>query len=141
MLETKNKKLTYFLLGLQPILACIRIIPARFWTKEQNYTQVFYDENALKRLQEMTSDSSLCIVGPDDSKCINFYFLRKKGFGYSESISKIELENYIKRGAKYIYTTQSELIMDPEKAELFNEKIGQEGDFLVYSLSKKVVEH
>ncbi len=85
----------------------------------------------------MVPDSALCIVGPDDSKCIYFYFLKKKGFGYSENLSKDELADYVKRGAKYIYTTQNELITNPEISPFLDKKIGQEGNFLVYALKNQ----
>ena len=135
MLDTKYKKFAVFLIGLQPVLACVRIIPARFLSKEQNAMQSFYDPSALKRLQEMVPDSALCIVGPDDSKCIYFYFLKKKGFGYSESLSKNEMADYVNRGAKYIYTTQNELINNLDNSQFIGKKIGQEGEFLIYALS------
>ena len=137
LLNSQFRKLAVALLILQPILACVRIIPARFLTKEPDSRKIFYDQNALNKLQQMVPDSALCIVGPDDSKCIYFYFLKKKGFGYSENLSKDELADYIKRGAKYIYTTQNELITNPEISPFLDKKIGQEGNFLVYALKNQ----
>ena len=92
----------------------------------------------MDKLQKCTDNKSLCIIGPDDSRCIFFYFLHKKGFGFGEEgLSKEQMENYISRGAKFLYTSKNDIFLKGELNPYIDNKICMEGVFYVYSLKNR----
>ncbi len=135
MLESRLVSFAFFLLFLQPILAGIRIIPARFLSEEKGAGSILQNMESLSRLKKAVPDSSLCVVGPDNSRCIFFYFLHKKGFGFGDQIiTGNELKEYRKKGARYLYSSSRDWINKPDISNLLGQKLAQEGDIQVYSL-------
>lgn len=139
-----DKKMGYrFLMAvliLSPIATCFRIIPSRFTKTDPGIPLELYNDNTRKQLIEATPENALCIVGPDISGCIYFYHLEKKGFGFNNVIDLTEnlgtetrLENYVHRGARFIYTTDSSIINIKEIQTNF-ELIKTVGNFYVYKL-------
>jgi len=137
LLNSKFKKLAVLLILLQPVLAFARIVPSRFASEETGANKVFYKQDELKKLQELVPNNALCVVGPDDSRCIYFYFLRKKGFGFGQeglSLSQQQLSKYVAKGAKYLYTSDNLVAMDEQLKPYISELVGNQDDFYVYSL-------
>jgi hypothetical protein len=135
LLQTKWQNLIAILLLIQPVLAFARIVPSRFLSKETEDKEVFYQKDALAKLQTCVPKNALCVVGPDDSHCIYFYFLRKKGFGFGEEgISSAQLKEYIKKGARFIYTNKKEIIENQELVPYLDRLMCTERNFYVYSL-------
>ena len=73
--------LVVFLL-LQITITGFRMIPSRFAGEDKMIHPAFWDEDSREALRNCIPDSSLVLTGPDDSRCINFYFLHKKGWAY-----------------------------------------------------------
>ncbi len=122
-----SSNLILFLLILEPILAAARILPSRFLKEDPGIPMALYNEDKRKILVNASPENELCIVGPDVSGCIYFYHLEKKGFGFDNSEDLLaaynneqsRLENYISRGAKFLYTNDTALIHRPEIQKLF----------------------
>jgi hypothetical protein len=128
-------KALWILLFLQPVLAGIRIIPSRFLAEEKSPHGIFYRDEARKRLEDAVPDSALCVVGPDNSRCIYFYFLHKKGFGFGdEGLAAPTLENYIRRGARYIYSTRDAVFRHKDWPPYLGKRLAAEGELEVYPL-------
>lgn len=111
----KNANVILFsILILSPILTGLRIIPSRFTKSNPSIPIELYQESFRNELISAAPANALCIVGPDVSGCIYFYHLEKKGFGFN-SLSDLnervgnetQLENFIGRGASYLYTNDS----------------------------------
>lgn len=135
---SKFRNIALILILLQPVLAFVRIVPPRFWAGENDEKSIFYSKIQLDKLQKCTDNKSLCIIGPDDSRCIFFYFLHKKGFGFGEEgLSKEQMENYISRGAKFLYTSKNDIFLKGELNPYIDNKICMEGGFYVYSLKNR----
>ncbi len=141
----KNSKYRWvfvFLLLAQPTLAFFRIVPPRFWAKDKAVPQELYLEPSRRALEEAVPNGQLCVVGPDSSRTIYFYFLHKKGFGFSETSDlealangKPRLEDYIRRGARYLYTADPQLPQSKVLRPYLQTEILREGTFLVFSLA------
>lgn len=112
---------------LSPILTGLRIIPSRFTKPNPGIPTELYNDNTRNELINAAPHNALCIVGPDISGCIYFYHIEKKGFGFNE-LSELDqmlgnetrLENYINRGATYIYTNDSSALHHPGISKYFD---------------------
>ncbi len=111
----KNANIFLFsILILSPVLSGLRIIPSRFTKSNPGIPTELYNATSRNEMISAAPSNALCIVGPDVSGCIYFYHLEKKGFGFN-SINDLDenigeetrLENFIHRGAKYLYTNDS----------------------------------
>jgi hypothetical protein len=139
LLVSKHRYFAIILIFTQPILAFARIVPPRFLAAEEDEKRIFYSTEDLKNLQNCVDDKALCIVGPDDSRCIYFYFLHKKGFGFGEEgISKEQIENYVNRGAKYLYISKNDLLFEKDLNSFIHNEICRVGDFHVYLLKNRI---
>jgi len=145
-LRRQKGQVAAVLLGLllvaQPILAFVRIVPARWLRGANGLPAEFYNPAARAQLRTAVPDSALCVVGPDDSGCIDFYFLHKKGFGFSASdqlfaadlTGKSYLTHCIVRGAHYLYTNDSTLVADPRLQPYTQGLVKRVGEFRVIRL-------
>jgi len=131
-----------FVLILSPIATGFRIIPSRFTKTNPGIPMELYKDSTRSLLINATPQNALCIVGPDISGCIYFYHLEKKGFGFNNVTdltevlnSETRLENYVRRGARYIYTNDSN-INKIKEIQIHFEKINTVGDFQVYKLKQ-----
>lgn len=137
LLESRIRPLAIGLLFLQPVLAGLRIIPARFLSTESGPHGIFYQEEARQRLDDAVPDSALCVAGPDNSRCIYFYFMHKKGFGFGEEgLAGKTLKEWTGRGAAYLYTTRDAAYRHKDWAPLLDKKVAAEGEIVVYRLKK-----
>jgi hypothetical protein len=139
--DSKLRWLFFVLLLAQPTLAFFRIVPHRFWSDDKAVPQELYEESSRKELEKAVPNDALCIVGPDDSKTIYFYFLHKKGFGFNQledltakSANGLKIEEYIQRGAKYLYSDDLNVDQSPILKPFLASKIMQEGHFNVFRL-------
>lgn len=130
------------LLIAQPILACIRIIPARWAKSDLGISQSFSDKSKLEKLKSFIPVDAKIVAGPDESGCIYLYFLHKKGFGYERANQlseikegKILLESYISRGATYLVTTNASDVTNDSLTQYF-EKAIQFNEFYIIQLKK-----
>ncbi len=134
--------LILIVLIVQPALACIRIIPARWGKSDLGISQSFSDQSKLEKLKSFIPYNAKVIAGPDESGCIYLYFLHKKGFGYERENQltetkegKLLIENYIDRGATYLVTTNASDVKNDILAQYF-EKAIQFNEFYIIKLKK-----
>lgn len=140
--EFSKKWILVLLILIQPLLVFVRIVIPGFLDKNPRIPIELYEAESRDKLQKAVPNSALCIVGPDVSKCINYYFIHKKGFGFGSNDElfeknkqgEVNLENYINRGAKYIYTNSSELLSNDLIKSHLDSLVIKEGEFYVYKL-------
>lgn len=120
-LKNPNSLLLVILLIISPILTGLRIIPSRFTKTNPGIPLELYNSNTRTELINAAPQNALCIVGPDISGCIYFYHLEKKGFGFNDLSelnqnlgNETRIENYIHRGATYLYTNDSSALQRDE---------------------------
>ncbi|PJJ48476.1 ArnT family glycosyltransferase [Hymenobacter chitinivorans] len=135
------------LLVAQPVLAFVRIAPARWMGGAREVPTELFEAATRAELSNAVPDSALCVVGPDESGCKYFYFLHKKGFGYNESAQLFApgaggqpyLANCIQRGAQYLYTNDTTLLtQDPRLQPYVARTVRQVGSFRVLALRPAV---
>jgi hypothetical protein len=142
LLNTKFYWILLLVLFAQPILASIRIIPARWAKTDLGIPAEFSNSDSRIKLSNAIPNSVSVIAGPDVSGCIYLYFLHKKGFGFeyegqlSTKISNNEilLEQYIQRGARYLYTDNEATLKDSLLIPHFEKEILKEGNFHLIQL-------
>lgn len=99
------------LLLLMPLLAAIRILPARWLKDDLGIPTAFANQQQLHSLIAAVPAADRVITVPDKSGCIWLYFLHKKGFSYEDETlfdkntgnGASELTAYKNRGARWVY--------------------------------------
>ncbi|MDX5319624.1 MAG: hypothetical protein LPK45_01055 [Bacteroidota bacterium] len=114
VLFSKNRHgLWLTFLGIEVVLCAFRMIPSRF-AGDKMIPQAFWNEASRNALQKAIPEDALIITGPDESVCINFYFLHKKGWGYNHASMLMDttygngkpyIQDAIQRGCEYLVTT------------------------------------
>jgi hypothetical protein len=135
--------IAFILLMLAPILAAIRIIPARWSEGKEGVLHSFYNHETRNKISSIIPQGALTINGPDQSGCINFYFTHTKGFGYNfegelfdtmpDGIMRID--NYISRGAEYMIITGSD--KNDQEIRAYIKELMYENDELLIAKLKK----
>lgn len=69
----------YMCFYLVPVIAVIRIYPARWIIKDHYLPDELYYTNSQQELRKSVPDTALCLIGPDASGAIFPYMLHKKG--------------------------------------------------------------
>lgn len=130
---------------LQPVLAFFRIVPPRFWGGDKEVPVELYNEDSRMRLEKAAPNDALCVVGSDHTGCVYLYFLHKKGFGFGFSLDedlmktaegKPLLAQYIRRGARYLYTDDPQLPASPVLKPYLGPEVLKEGNFQVFKLKE-----
>lgn len=112
LLEGKRKIALWLLIIAMPVLAMIRILPARWMKEDLGIPSAFADQRQLEQLIKAVPDHQPIITLPDESGCIWLYFLHKKGFSYADeglfttfnNKGELLFDEYKRRGAKWLYT-------------------------------------
>lgn len=107
------KTIALILLLLAPVLAMVRIIPARWSAGNEGVLMSFYNSHTRDSITRLIPEHARVINGPDASNCINFYFTHTKGFGYrfegdvlkTNNAGKRIVDDYINRGAQFLIIT------------------------------------
>jgi hypothetical protein len=144
LLIRKRLVILFLLVFIQPVLASIRIVPARWLKVDKQVPQELYQETSRERLIHAVPENAITVVGPDVSNCIYFYFLHKKGYCFPtpETLfmkaenGKTNLENYITGGAEYLYIYVEEGSDLDAKMQPYSSRIFTEGKFRVYKLNR-----
>jgi hypothetical protein len=139
----KAKYLLLVLLLIQPVWAYIRINYTRLQRQELGVATELLDPVTRATLEHATPPGALCVVGPDPSSCIDFYFLHKKGFPFTWSGQLLEstatgrsrLADYVAGGARYLYTDDTLFVKDPHVQPYLEQHVKQVGAFGVWKLS------
>lgn len=146
VLYSKNQlTILMLLILLLPVLACIRIIPARWLNENKALPVEFLDARKLKQLKMMVPANALVLAGPDESGCIYFYFLEKKGFGYNhaEYVKRKNNQGHyyvaecIKLDAQFVYSKGYDWSNDELLSIYIKSEVGRVDDFIVYELKDK----
>jgi hypothetical protein len=139
--EKKLYWIIILLFVLQPVFAVIRIIPARWSGKNVHVPAELYNPDTRATLSSASPNNELCIVGPDETNCVFFYYLHKKGFGFKMKgelfipvKDTITIDRYIIQGAKYLYTNDSKLCNSKRFAPYIKREVQVTGEFRVFQL-------
>lgn len=130
------------LLLLQPALTFARISWPRWLHNGPEELAELFPVATRAELEAATPSGALCLVGPDDSGCIAFYMLHKKGFGFDQSdqlfaatpTGKPYVANCIDKGARYLYIRDTTVVHDQRLRPYLHQKLKQVGLFSVWSL-------
>ena len=95
-------------------------------------------------LEAATPSGALCVVGPDESGCKDFYFLHKKGFGFEytdqlagpapDGSNQPYLATCVARGARFLYTNDSTALANPVVRKFLDKEVARVGQFRVWAL-------
>jgi hypothetical protein len=101
------KQILLFLIVLSPVWAWARI--NRNW-QEQNFrvtSELIVPQNQEK-IRNLSSQRNYWLVGPDQSGCVDFYYLQAKGFPWYNLEEKADLfDKFIKDGAEGLITNDT----------------------------------
>jgi hypothetical protein len=130
------------LLIIQPVWAFARVNYGRWLTRDPDVAPELFNPVTRAQLEAATPANALCLVGPDNSSCIDFYFLHKKGFGFEWSGLLVEpqpdgrlyLADCIAHGVSYLYTNDSAILKDKRVQPYLGRKVTQVGSFSVWEL-------
>lgn len=99
------------------IWAGVRIIPSRWVESKYQVPKEFIDNKQLSDIRSCIPRDSKCLVGPDKSGCIYFYFTHTKGYSFEDyrEINTIKVEglfiDVLKRnGVRYIISNEGEAL-------------------------------
>ena len=88
-------------------------------------------------LRNAVPDTALCVVGNDISHHIYFYYLHKKGWAFNDNqITASELDEMIRKGAKYLYSDSRAIDEDQAVKKRFSKLLLEQGSFRVFELQK-----
>jgi len=119
LVNRKKYFIIYPLLLALPVLAAVRILPARWMKDDLGIPIEFAEANMRQQLIDAIPVTKGVIVGPDKSACIWLYFLHKKGYSFddvnfflTDTITGNNLAAYRKQGALYLYMKHDLIIKD-----------------------------
>lgn len=88
-------------------------------------------------LQNAVPKNALCVVGNDESHHIFFYYVDKKGWGFSyDELDASRLREMIEQGAGYLYSDSRAVDGNQEIAACFDRLVTAKGSVRVYRLKK-----
>lgn len=88
-------------------------------------------------LQDAVPKDALVVAGNDNSHCIFFYYIDKKGWAFNkDNLTSQELFTMIEKGAKYLYTDSRKIDTNIEILSYVDELILEKGTIKIYSLKK-----
>jgi hypothetical protein len=121
--------LTTFLILIMPILGCVRSL-SRFEDADKPW-DLLTIENHLNRVAP--NRKKLILVAGDASPCIYLYYMHRKGWPVSDTMSEQQLKEYIQQGASYLVSSSVKINTNPE---ILNnaKKISHYGRFVIYEL-------
>ncbi|RSK35285.1 ArnT family glycosyltransferase [Hymenobacter metallilatus] len=132
------------LLLVQPVWAVIRIDWGRWLHHSPDVAPELFNPATRAELEAATPANTLSLVGPDNSGCIDFYYLHKKGFGFSRTDDLLTtmpsgqpyILHCITKGAHYLYTNDSTVLAHPALQPYFGKQLRQVGAFRVVELRR-----
>jgi hypothetical protein len=131
---SRNKTIFIVLIIALPVLTCIRIIPVRWMSDNDEVPAELLHASPRDLLIHAADNNDLCILLGDESNCIWFYFLEKKGWSVFEKEKlKENIRRYVDAGAKILYSRE-ELQNDETLKPYLSKKLLSVGEFRVYSL-------
>lgn len=128
----------------QPILAVVRIVPARWVESKTAVPAELYNETTRTVLQNAVPKDAVCLVGPDVSGCIFYHYLHKKGFGF-DSYQALKsptathysaMEEAVSKGAQYLITNSDSVKTDISLSQYYYRIETVQGNFAVIKLQQ-----
>lgn len=122
-------------------IVCLTIIPITCFLRLESRWDVSnpgINKNLLaykNELQDAVPKDKLCIVGNDRSGFIYFYYIDKKGWSFhSDNLNKWIINDYILRGARFLYCDSRAVDTTPEITPFFDSLLMKKGDVYVFRL-------
>lgn len=114
--EIKNSwRYAYWVLALNMVWAGVRIVPSRWVEGKRQIPAEFMDVSKLNAIRSSIPKGSKCLVGPDKSGCIYFYFTDTEGYSFedpqellSEKAEGAFMDILYKAGVRYVICDQAE---------------------------------
>jgi hypothetical protein len=114
--EQKNlRRIVLIVLALNFTWAFGRIIPSRWSEGKMNLPITFIEPDLRNELQNSIPRGAKCVVGPDVSGCIYFYFTNTKGYSFERpdellqmKVDGVYLDVMKKNGVKFLVCNQYE---------------------------------
>ena len=129
-----GRYITHTLLLVTPITCYLRM-QARWNPDSPGFNKDLLVHKA--ELQNAVPKNALVVAGNDDSHFIMFYYIGKKGWGFSEDkLSPENLQDMIEKGAKYLYSDSKNIYENAELMQYFDKMILEKGSIKIYSLKK-----
>ncbi len=107
----------YLVLALNMVWASIRIVPSRWVEGKRHIPADFMDEGRLNAIRSSIPKGSKCLVGPDKSGCIYFYFTDTEGYSFEDPHELLSdkaegpfMEVLYKAGVRYVICDQAEVM-------------------------------
>ncbi|GGF01003.1 hypothetical protein GCM10011383_09750 [Hymenobacter cavernae] len=130
------------LLVVQPVWAFARVNYNRWMHLNPDVAPELFNPVSRAQLEAATPAGALCVVGPDNSSCIDLYFLHKKGFGFEWTAQLLDntpngqpyIADCIARGARYLYTNDTTAVKDARLQPYLEQRLTKVGDFSVWKL-------
>lgn len=130
------------ILLIQPLWTVIRVDIGRWMHPSPDTAIELLNPGTRAELEAATPAGALCLVGPDESGCRQFYFLHKKGFSV-EWLSKPwepapngqpYVADCIARGTRYLYLSDTTAAHDPRLQPYLARSLRRVGSFGVWEL-------
>ena len=136
-LQSSKKYLRYSALTivvLSPLIGYTRM-DARWNEKKPGFNIDLYNHH--EQIKTVIPDGALTITGNDESKYIWPYYLDTKGWTFKDNkLTKVQLDSYIQKGAKYLITDMNTEHL--QKLQLTEAEPDVFGSIRVIQLSKTV---
>jgi hypothetical protein len=141
-LRPRAAPLLLVLLLVQPVWAFARVGWGRWLHGSPDVAPELVAHASRAALEAATPTGALCVVGPDESGCKNFYFLHKKGFGYEKpgqlgqpaANGQPYLATCIAKGARYLYTNDTTSLHTLQLRPYLGQQLTKIGSFGVWEL-------
>jgi uncharacterized membrane protein (UPF0136 family) len=121
--QEHSRLILIWILALNFTWSCLRIIPTR-WTLNTSVPVEFLNKDMRMQLQKSIPAKARCVVGPDISGCVYFYFTDTKGYSFADPSELLEIkaegpyfEVMRSHGVKYLICNEKER-MDPVLKQL-----------------------
>ncbi|MBN2273172.1 MAG: glycosyltransferase family 39 protein [Bacteroidales bacterium] len=132
--STIGRYITILLLLLLPVTCHLRIQGR--WHPEK----LVFNEDLITYKQELRNavpGNSLVVAGNDESRCIFFYHIGKKGWGFdNNNLTAPQLLSMIEKGAEYLYSDSRMIDENEDIKPMLKELILETGSVRVYVLQK-----
>lgn len=127
------KYVAYTCLYLLPVIAVIRIYPARWITNDHLLPDELYNSDTRQLLQKTVPDNALCMVGPDASGAIFLYMLHKKGITVLQCHDIASDFRQFQPHIQYLYWYEKECKL-PQEIALQVVPVQKAGNFNIYKI-------
>lgn len=116
------------------LLVNILLVSSRLYSTNELPRKEYLDAQMLRNLRSAVNDTCRCITGPDQTSCVDLFFLHKKGYNIPFRENANRVDGYISRGAGFLYSADTLFLNDSLVKAHLSSLILQEGNMRVYRL-------